>query len=134
MINKDPQKRELAVFGAALAGFFLLAGFVSRREWGADGMSTALWAAGAAVTFLYAAAPPLRRPMFIGWAYLTYPLGWAVSHLVLLAVFWVVITPIGLLVRVFGHDALSRAPDPPAKTYWLRRDNTPDPGRYFQQS
>jgi hypothetical protein len=56
-----------------------------------------------------------------------------VSHVVLLLVFAVVVTPVALLLRLLGRDPLERRPDPRAATYWVDRKTEPDPRRYFRQ-
>jgi len=77
--------------------------------------------------------PSLRRPMFVGWMYAAYPLGFIVSHVLLGLVYFGVVTPIGLLLRAVGHDPMTRRFDRSAKTYWIAREQTRDVRRYFRQ-
>ena len=49
-----------------------------------------------------------------------------VSPIVLAVMFYAVVTPIGLLMRAFGTDILSRRSGDPEGTYWVRR-NPPGP-------
>jgi hypothetical protein len=71
--------------------------------------------------------------MFVGWMFLAFPIGWTVSHLLLLATFYLVLTPIGVVMRLVGHDPLERKFRPEAATYWMEHDPGSDPSRYFRQ-
>jgi hypothetical protein len=44
------------------------------------------------------------------------------SPVILGVMFFLVITPIGLIMRLFGKDLLRLKHDPEARTYWIRRD------------
>jgi hypothetical protein len=50
--------------------------------------------------------PALIRPIFVGLILLTFPIGWVVSHLLLGLIFYGVVTPIGYILRISGHDPL----------------------------
>ena len=65
--------------------------------------------------------------------YAVYPIGWTVSHLALAVVYYLVVTPIGLLMRLFGRDPMRRKFDPSATTYWQPHESPDEPERYFRQ-
>jgi hypothetical protein len=65
---------------------------------------------------------------------LTAPLAWAVSHLVLAIVYYVIITPIALTMRLFGRDKLERRFDAAADSYWIAHPPHKSTARYFRQS
>ncbi len=132
-INTQPARKDLLLFGTLLPIFFLVLGFLIGHRADSVAARGAVWMAGAGVTLLYFAIPALRRPIFVGWSYATYPIGWLVSHVLLLTIFVVVITPIGLLVRLFRGDVLGRRFDHSAQTYWSPCENVSEPKRYFQQ-
>ena len=60
-----------------------------------------------------------------------FPIGWTVSHLLLGSIFYLVITPIGLLLRALGHDPMERKFDREAKTYWIEHERA-ETARYFR--
>jgi hypothetical protein len=64
---------------------------------------------------------------------LALPVGWSVSHLLLLALFYLVVTPIGLLMKLLGYDPLTRGFDRSASSYWVEHAPPPDAARYFKQ-
>src|SRR5436190_10860807 len=61
-------------------------------------------------------AQPKRLWMKFGWL-----LGQVVSPLVMGALLYVVVAPVGLVQRLFGRDALHLAFDRDAETYWQYR-------------
>src|SRR5918997_7133078 len=95
-VNHQPGPRGLAVFGVPLPVAAALAGLVAGRHVGPTAR-LGVWVGGAAVARLYAAVPVVRLPLFVGMSRITAPIGWMVSHLVLVVVFGVVVTPVALL-------------------------------------
>jgi Saxitoxin biosynthesis operon protein SxtJ len=132
-INRDPSPRQLAVFGAVLPVTFALLGLVVDHRFGVRGLRGALWGVGAVLTAVYYTAPALRRPLYVGMSLASYPIGWLVSHIVLLIVFVFVVTPVGLLLRVLGRDPMQRRFDSSAQSYWVPHRPADQLRRYFQQ-
>ncbi len=136
VINKNPSRKELAIF-AVLAGVFLalLSVFAHSQEW----TELATWLRYAApliaLTGLSLAYkwPALLRPVYLGWMYAAFPIGWTVSHLLLALIYYLMVTPIGLFMRLAGSDPLRRRLDPTAESYWLERRPTKEAARYFKQ-
>ena len=74
---------------------------------------------------------PVLRPVYIGWMKFAQVLGWINTRILLGVFFYLVLTPIGVLLRLFGKDLLEERIDRSAKTYWIRRESQPfDPKRY----
>jgi hypothetical protein len=92
-----------------------------------------LIALAAAFALLALAAPTLLRPVFIAMTAASLPIGWVVSHVVMLLFFYVIITPVGLVFRLIGRDPLHRQFEPGAATYWVRRESVTDVKRYYRQ-
>jgi hypothetical protein len=55
------------------------------------------------------------------WAKIGILMGRVVSPVVSGLLFFGVVTPTGLLLRLLGKDPLRLAPDRPASTYWIER-------------
>ncbi|QCH15040.1 hypothetical protein CB0101_08960 [Synechococcus sp. CB0101] len=62
-------------------------------------------------------APSLLRHPYRAWMALGHALGWVNGRIVLGVVYWVVLQPIALVMRLSGHDPLRRRWDPSASTY-----------------
>ncbi len=132
-LNRHPSPADLRTFGRFLVPFVAVFGAVVGWRAASTGPAVAVWATGGALALVYLAAPPARRPIFLGWTYATYPLGWLISHTVLGIVYFGVLTPIGFLVRRFGRDPLERAFDATAPSYWVQREVDVRVARYFRQ-
>lgn len=79
----------------------------------------------------------LLRPLAIGWFYrlwmtVVFPIGWTISKLVMLLLFFIVFTPVALAFRIFGRDELRRRKHD-ASTYWTPKTGASDPKQYFNQ-
>ena len=132
-LNRHPSARELRWFGVLLAAFVALAGGLAHWRLEAPAAARTIWTAGAALAAVYALAPPLRRWVWLVWLCAAFPVGWTVSHLVLAGTYYLVLTPIGLLLRLFRGDPLDRRPDRSAASYWTARRPVGDVRRYFRQ-
>jgi len=77
--------------------------------------------------------PALIRPIFVGLILLTFPIGWVVSHLLLGLIFYGVVTPIGLILRISGHDPL-QLKKPSGNSVWKTSIGKTDATRYLRQS
>ena len=77
--------------------------------------------------------PALIRPIFVGLILLTFPIGWVVSHLLLGLIFYGVVTPIGLILRISGHDPL-QLKKPGGNSVWKTSIGKTDATRYLRQS
>lgn len=66
-------------------------------------------------------AAGLLKPVYIAWMKLAYILGWINTRLILIIVFYLVFTPIGLIMRLFGKDPLERKINGKETSYWKKR-------------
>ena len=132
-IKRNPSRRDLAWFGAILAAFCGVVGTVLWWKFGVPRAATIVWGVGLVVAALYYAVRPLRRPIFVGWMYAVFPIGWIISHVILALVYYLVLTPCGLLMRIAGRDPLQRKLDPEAESYWIEHEQMKDRNRYFRQ-
>jgi hypothetical protein len=131
-INKNPSRRDLLVFTLMLPIFF---GLVGALRWhaGSTKTATALWSSGIALSLVLFAAPSARRWVYLGWMYVTFPVAWTVSHAILALMYFVVASPVALLLRALGRDPMERKLDKAAKSYWVTREANVDTKRYFRQ-
>ena len=129
-INSRPSARQLLVFALAWLVFVGLLGLLQWHK---------ARPVAAAICWILALGVPtagvvwregLRR-LYVGLSYATYPIGFVVSSVVLLVIYYAVLTPIGLILRVCGHDPLQRHTG--ADSYWLKRPIPRDPASYFRQ-
>jgi Saxitoxin biosynthesis operon protein SxtJ len=129
--NRNPTRQELRWF----AGLWCPALGASVGLWlmrhGHPGGARALWAAAAILSIAGVVSPSTIRPVYQALVRVTLPMGWAVSHLVVAAAYFLVITPIGMLMRL-RHDPMRRRFESSERSYWIDRKPV-DRGRYFRQ-
>ena len=91
------------------------------------------WPVAAAALFAVSgvAAPRLLRPVYVAWMKLAFVLGWVNTRVLLSVFYYLVLTPLGTLLRLFGKDFLDERIDRTASSYWVQREDAPfDPQRY----
>ena len=93
-----------------------------------------LWTLAAVIGGVGLVAPRLIRPIYTGWMIVAFPIGWTVSRVVLGAMLYLVFTPIGLIFRMSGRDALDiHARRPPGASYWKTRQPSRSGKEYLRQ-
>lgn len=107
-------------FGIVFAVVFTIIGLWPL--WGAS--APRWWALIVAGIFLVAGfvAPKLLRPLNLLWFRFGMLLHKIVNPLVMGLVFFVTVTPTGLIFRLLGKDPLRLKLEPDAESYWIKRD------------
>lgn len=121
---EDREAKHLRNFGFTVGGVFFLFGVwptVVRQ------IQPRFWAIALAGLLLFPAfmRPSLLKPLYIAWTALAEGLAWINTKILLSAVFFVLITPLGVFRRWFGYDSLNRELDPQATTYRVTRPARP---------
>jgi hypothetical protein len=121
-----PPNRQFGLFFSvvfALVGFYLL--WQGQLLW-----PLALFFVASLLFFLALVLPKALTPLNRGWLQLGLLLGRIISPLVIGLLFFLLITPVALLTRLFGRDAL-RLKKQQVDSYWLQRES-PDPADSFK--
>jgi len=131
-INRHPPPRQLLVFALA---WLVFVGGIGLAQWfkARPTAAVACWMLAGAVPLIGAVWREGLRLLYVGLSYATYPIGLVVSSVVLTALYYVVLTPIGLILRLARHDALQRRFDSAAPSYWHQRPVSREPASYFRQ-
>ncbi len=132
-IEHHPTRRQLNAFGVIWLVFLGILGAVAAGRGGPLGAAIACWIAAVAVPAIGWLMPGFMRIAYLVMAYAAFPVGFVVSHLLLAAVYYLVLTPIGVVMRILGHDPMSRRFDPSAESYWVPRETEENAERYFRQ-
>ena len=132
MIDREPKPRVLRLFGAVWTplALFSLAIWLHRRSAGPVPIGVVLGVALVAL-ILGLLAPRSLRMIYVALSFATAPIGWLVSRVALVAIYTLLITPIGLLLRLFGRDALGLGER--RASYWSTRGEPRDSERHFRQ-
>ena len=62
--------------------------------------------------------PIILKPLYIIWMVFAVILGWFMTRLILIILFYFILTPIGLVGKLFGHNFLGNNFNSSTKSYW----------------
>jgi hypothetical protein len=113
---------DLRKFGLMVGGVFLLLALIF---WIPKWHKAWYWwfiVPGAPLVVLGAILPRALKWIYVGWMTLAMLLGAVVSTILLTLLYFLMVTPLGLVARLAGKDFLSQKLEPHAASYWLRRD------------
>lgn len=137
-VNWIPDKREKRIFARslvlgfpALATFFSLIVWLSSHTW----QPFLIWLAlvGAALGAILWSLPSLARPFYVVWYFIACCFGFVIGNALLIAFYYVIITPIGLGLRAMGKLSLQKGFARSVATYWRDAEKTVDLKRYYRQ-
>jgi len=69
------------------------------------------------------------KPVYKAWMKVAHAISWVMTRVILTIVFYLVVTPIGLIGRVFSKEFLDRSFDRDKETYWI-----PNPNKEFDKN
>ncbi len=131
IFNAENRPRQL--LGALLPAACAAMGLPLRTGADAPTVAAIVWGIATAVGLGVILWPAFGRAVYIGWSLAAVPIGWTLSHAVLGLVYYGAITPIGLILRVLGHDPMRRRREADPKTYWVPRQSVAKSKQYFRQ-
>jgi multisubunit Na+/H+ antiporter MnhG subunit len=124
-------RRDLRNFGFVVGGVLLaLASFLfwkDRPAW------TWIGGIGAALVTLGAILPASLLPLQKVWMTLAVIMGWIMTRIILSVLFFLVLTPIGLIARATGKRFLERRLHREADSYWKVREDPAPGGEHYEK-
>ncbi len=77
--------------------------------------------------------PRANRILYVGLTLLTFPIGFVLSYVIMGVLYFLIIGPIAVVMRLLGRDPMHRAYDPTAPSYWSAARPPRDKESYFHQ-
>ncbi len=131
MGSLDLSRSSLRKFGLVVGAIFLLLGFWLLYRQGEPLPRNLAWAVGGVLVLTGGLLPALLGPVYRVWMGLAFTLGWVVSRVLLALIFYVIVTPISLIMRLAGKRPLVLKMDEGAPTYWIpMKKKELDPNNY----
>ena len=138
-VNWKPDIQERKKFALSLIiGFpcialvFLLVGFLREPH-----VITALplWLGGVGLSagVIFWLLPQISKPFYLVWYSLACFMGLVIGNLIFSLVYYLVLTPIGLAMRMLGRDPLQKGFDRSAATYWKAVPENIESNQYYRQ-
>jgi multisubunit Na+/H+ antiporter MnhG subunit len=75
--------------------------------------------------------PQILKPFYIFWMRLAFVLSWVNTRLLLVLLFYLIFTPVGLCMRLLHLDPLERKIEKNAESYWRKKEKQADYERQF---
>jgi hypothetical protein len=124
---------ELRRFGLTVGGMFVLLGLAS--WWRGHVLPPRVfWTVGVLLVVPGLVAPSVLGPVQRGWMRFAMVLGEVNSRIILTVLFYVVIAPVGFVLRTFVRDPLDRSLAGNEPSHWIKREGgAVDRARYEQQ-
>jgi hypothetical protein len=132
-IQFAPTTKTLRQFAALWLVFFGGLGLWEALGRGQFGLGAGLGVVAVVGGLLGLLRPDFLRPIHVAWMVLAFPIGWTISLVILAVMYYGLFTPIGLIFRLIGRDALQRTRRFGVETYWAIKPTPTDPRRYFKQ-
>ncbi len=132
-IKWKPSNVDLRIFAVIQIVVACIAAWILHGRFQWDSIAIGLLAISTCALIAGLAVPQSIRPLYLLWMVAGFPIGWCVSHALLVIVYFGVITPVALMLRLRGRNGLQLKRQPDATTYWSSRPEPNEPTRYFQQ-
>jgi len=124
MNKKEPTRKELIQFALLVGGILVFLG-AWPAIWRGEALIWWLIAAGGTLAVLGVTAPSSLKAVHRAWMTVGYFLGWVNTRLILGVVFYGLMTPMGLVMRAFGWDAMRRQRAQEMNSYRVVRQPRP---------
>ena len=119
MNEKANTKKELRKFGLTIGiAFCILAALLL---WRGKAHHIYFWGVGGLFLILGIFIPIALKPIEKVWMKIAEAMGWFMTRLILGIAFYLIFTPVALIMRLFNKDPLNRKIDKKAKSYWIKR-------------
>lgn len=115
-IDWNPNRKALLKFGRSM----LIFGLVFALWFWFKHQATAAWAFGIGGVFCFFSSqfiPPLAKVVYVLWMTIAWLLGQIITPIIMAMLYYLVITPIGVVLRLTGHDRLLLK-KPASASYW----------------
>ena len=125
-------KKSLKKFGEKSAIGFLIIGailFLLRKELYIYSLIAAGFFELLALTF-----PKALKYISIASFKIAEPISWVASRIIFSIFFFLIVTPIGIIMRLTGKDPLSRKIEKEANTYWLLKEEKEYDQKHFEKN
>jgi hypothetical protein len=128
--NIKSGKAELREFGVTMAAILVVIGDIAL--WRQRPSALYLIGSGIALGALGLLKPGILKPLQKAWMGLGLVLGFFVSRVVMSVLFYLIMTPIGVIMRLSGKDILDEKIDRNRPSYWHELPTAPKPKASYE--
>jgi hypothetical protein len=127
----DTSPKKIRDFGITFFVIFAVIGGVFLYK----GRPSGYGAIGLGLLFLFAGlwAKSSLKGLFKIWMGFAAVLGFFMSRIILCILFYLVVTPVGLITRLLGKDLLNQRWDQEAESYWIKKEKKPFDKKQYEK-
>lgn len=135
MFSKDRELPPNTVrwFGLSLGAMFQCFAVILWLRFSANVPAIALSLFGLLLTTVYYAFNSLQQPIIRAFFKVTWPIAVLISTFCLAILYYGIVTPIGLALRILGRDPLTKSFEPESRSYWCDTQKSSKTDDYFRQ-
>lgn len=122
MQKKRDELKDLRQFGIALAAILVVFGLIKYLK---HGVMSAVWlcGAGAIILSLGLFAPRMLKGAYSIFLKVAHAIGWFNTRAILVLIYFLLVTPIAVIIRILGKDPLNRKICKDESSYWIKRSS-----------
>ena len=125
-IEADP--KTIRNFGFILSGILLVLGILA--FWRGHSQYWIEWPLSVIILLLTVIAPAAVSYIYRPWMLVAEIISWVMLRVILGVFFYLILSPVGFLMRAFGRDILDEKIDREAVSYWKKRTAQPTHDQY----
>ena len=116
MEHVEITKKTLRQFGLMVGGVFLFIGLWP-LVWRQEAMRIWVVVPGALLAAAGLVMPGVLKHVYRGWRWVGHVMGWVNTRIILGILFYGMVTPMGMFMKLTGRDPMRRKLEPDTKTY-----------------
>ena len=120
--NIKKNKEEIRKFGFLIGGVLIAISIF--MLWKTFNQYQLVFIIGISFVLLGFFIPSILKPIYIIWMTFATILGWIMTRVILTILFYLIVTPIGLIARIFGVKFLDLSWNDNVKSYWNKREGS----------
>ena len=129
MNSNSTEKKQIRKFGLIALIFF--GALCALGVWKEKFLPTYLFGFLSVLGLGFITVPVPLRPVYKAWLRFAHLISRVITNLILILIYYLVITPSGLLKRLFGGKPLPVKPDKNISSYWVTRPEPAQPSERF---
>jgi len=129
MNSNSTEKKQIRKFG--LIAFIFFGMLCALGVWKEKLLPTYLFGFLSVLGLGFIVAPIPLKPVFNAWQQFAHLISRVITNLILILIYYIVITPSGLIKRLFGGKPLPVKPDKNISSYWVTRPEPAQPSERF---
>lgn len=118
----DLSKKSLRKFGIVVGLVFLLLAGLTYIKGYPLAVLYVTSIAGGLLVITGVVSPQALKGIYRSWMAMAFCMGWVVSRILLIVLFYLIITPIGILTRLLGKKFMEVKINKDEVSYWARKD------------